>query len=90
LGISFDPPDKNKTFATAQGFPFPLLSDTDRSVGEAYGTKRPPDHERAASPRRLTFLIDPEGKVAKVYNVRDLGAHPDEVLQDLKQTQPAS
>ena len=85
VGISFDPPEKNKTFAKDQGFPYRLLSDVDHAVGEAYGAARPPDHDWAAVARRLTFLIDPDGVVRKVYDVKDFGGHPDEVLTDLKQ-----
>jgi peroxiredoxin Q/BCP len=85
VGISFDPPEKNKVFAEDQGFPYPLLSDVDHAVGEAYGTARPPDDDWAAVSRRSTFLIDPDGSVAKIYDVKDVGGHPDEVLNDLKQ-----
>jgi peroxiredoxin len=56
----------------------------DREVGGLYGTRRPDDHERAAAPRRFTYLIDPGGRVAKAYVVRDIAAHPDEVLADLR------
>ena len=35
VGISFDPPDKNKAFAQAENFPYRLLSDVDHAVGEA-------------------------------------------------------
>gem|GEM_PF-6240045 len=35
--------------------------------------------------RRWTFLIDPDGVVRKIYDVKDFGGHPDEVLTDLKQ-----
>jgi peroxiredoxin len=54
-------------------------------VGEAYGTARPPDDDWAAVARRSTFLIDPRGTVRKVYDVKDFGGHPDEVLADLQQ-----
>ena len=84
MGISFDTSDKNKAFAEAEGFDFPLLSDVDHKVGEAYGTARPPDHDWAAVARRKTFLIDPEGVVRKVYDVKDFDGHPAEVLADLE------
>ena len=87
VGISFDPPDKNKAFAEAQGFPYRLLSDVDHAVGEAYGTARPPDHDWAAVARRRTYLIDPDGVVRKVYDVKDFGGHPEEVLADLRALQ---
>jgi peroxiredoxin len=35
--------------------------------------------------RRWTFLIDPDGVVRKIYDVKDFASHPDEVLNDLKQ-----
>lgn len=84
LGVSYDTPEDNRAFADAQGFPFPLLSDEDHAVSEAYGTGRPPGHERYAAPRRFSYLIDPEGIVRRAYVVRDVGAHPGEVLEDLK------
>ena len=37
VGASFDTPADNKQFADAEGFPYRLLSDRDRSVGQAYG-----------------------------------------------------
>ena len=42
----------------------------------------------AAVARRFTFLIDPEGTVRKIYNVKDFGGHPDEVLADLERLSP--
>ena len=87
VGISFDPPEKNKAFAEAEDFPYRLLSDVDHAVGEAYGTARPPDHDWAAVARRRTYLIDPEGVVRKVYDVKDFEGHPDEVLADLRALQ---
>jgi peroxiredoxin Q/BCP len=80
-------PEENKAFAESFNFQFPLLADVDRTVGEAYKTKRPDDHDWKDFPRRLSYLIDPEGKVVKVYRVQDVNAHPDEVLEDLKTLQ---
>lgn len=85
LGISFDTPEENLAFAEAQGFPYRLLSDPDRSVGNSYGAARGPDEQYPDFAKRLTFLIDPEGIVRKVYVVTDVAAHPDEVLSDLGQ-----
>ena len=85
VGISFDTPEANRAFAEKQDFPYRLLSDVDRTAGEAYGTKRPEGHERAPWPRRFTYLIDPDGRVAKAYVVRDVTSHPAEVLRDLEE-----
>jgi peroxiredoxin Q/BCP len=83
LGASFDTPEENRAFAEAESFAFPLLSDVDRAVGTAYGATRPPDDQYAAMPRRVSFLIDPDGIVRKTYEVTDPAAHADEVLADL-------
>jgi thioredoxin-dependent peroxiredoxin len=83
LGASFDTPAENLAFATAQGFDFPLLSDADRKVGEAYQVVRQADHQYAIYPRRHSFLIDGEGVVRRVYVVTDVAVHATEVLADL-------
>lgn len=56
----------------------------DRVVGGQYGAAKAPDEQWPDFPKRVTFLIDPEGKVAKVYEVTDVAAHPDEVLADIR------
>ena len=89
LGISFDPPEKNRAFAERQGFPYPLLSDVDKHVGEAYETKRAPAEADPTRPKRRTYLIDPDGLIRKAYRVRDVTTHPDEVLRDLAELQSA-
>jgi peroxiredoxin len=57
----------------------------DRKVGELYETKRHPDEKYPDSPKRRTYLIDPEGVIRKAYRVKDVDAHPEEVLQDLRE-----
>jgi thioredoxin-dependent peroxiredoxin len=83
LGASFDSPQDNLAFAERFGYSGTLLSDTDRSVGAAYQTSRPPDDPNPQYAKRRTFVIDPEGVIRKVYAVKDIAAHPDEVLRDL-------
>ena len=83
LGASFDTPEENKAFAEAQGFPYRLLADVDRAVGDAYGVKKGPDEQYVDFARRLSFLIDPDGVVRRVYQVTDVATHPQQVLDDL-------
>ena len=83
VGVSFDPPEKNRKFAENNGFPFPLLSDVDRTVGELYETKRSPQERSPHQAKRRTYLIDPDGRIAKAYRVTDTRGHADEVLRDL-------
>ena len=83
LGISFDTPEENAAFAEAEGFPYRLLSDADRTIGESYGAKKGADEDWPDFPRRVSILIDPEGNVARTYTVKDVAAHPGEVLADI-------
>ena len=80
LGVSFDTPEENLAFKEKFGFPFDLLSDGDRKVGMAYGAADAPDAGRA---RRISYLIDGNGKIARVYDPVKAAEHPDQVLRDL-------
>jgi peroxiredoxin Q/BCP len=80
VGVSFDTPADNKTFADAHGFPFKLLSDVDKAMGIAWGAAA---DESAGYPRRISYLLDEEGKVLKVYPQVRPTAHAAEVLADL-------
>ena len=66
-----------------------MLSDPDRAVGEQYGVANPPDLPKAPYARRFTHLIDPNGTVVKIYEVTDVGAHPQDVLDDIRRLQGA-
>ena len=83
LGISFDAPEKNKAFKESENFPYRLLSDVDHRVAEAYSAAYPPDSDWASVARRLTFLIGPDGVVRRIYKVKDVAAHADDVLADI-------
>ena len=82
--MSFDGPQDNRAFAEKNGFPFRLLSDEDRSVGERYETKRSDEESHPEFAKRRTYLIDPQGVIRKAYRVTDIAGHPDEVLGDLR------
>lgn len=85
LGISYDTPEDNKTFAENEGFPFLLLSNTDHSVGIAYEVERDEEDRFRGVPRRITYVIDPEGiiRLAYVIVTQQIASHPDRVLADL-------
>ena len=70
----------NAALARKFGFDFPLLCDTTRAVGMAYGACEGPT---AGAARRVSYLIGPDGKVRKVYPKVNAAAHPEEVLKDL-------
>ena len=83
VGASFDTMEDNRAFAEQQGLPFRLLSDADRIAGKVYETERHPSEQSPEYAKRRTFVIDPEGVIRKVYRVRDIAGHPDELLRDL-------
>lgn len=81
VGISFDDPPANRAFRDKFSFPYDLLCDTDKTVGLAYGVA---EDASAGHPARISYLIDPEGKIVKVYGKVVPAEHPDAVLADLK------
>jgi peroxiredoxin len=56
----------------------------DREVGVKYETSRAPDEPSPEMAKRRTYLIDPEGVIRKAYRVKDIPAHPGEVLEDFR------
>lgn len=83
LGVSVDDVESHRAFAEEHSLPFPILADAGRSVTAAYGTltKYLGFVELA---RRDTFIIDPQGRVARHYVKVDPKGHAEMVLQDLK------
>ncbi len=82
LGVSIDNTDSHAAFAKKYSLPFPLLADTDGAVAKQYGALWGVRPLRFA--RRHTFLIDPQGKIAKIYRSVDPDTHSREVVGDLK------
>jgi thioredoxin-dependent peroxiredoxin len=83
LGVSVDDIDSHKKFCAKEGLNFKLLADTDRKVSEAYGSLTNLGVVKFAA--RHTFLIDPSGKIAKVYTSVNPAHHSEEVLAELDQ-----
>lgn len=84
LGASYDTPAENLAFAQAQQFPFRLLSDTDHTVAAAYEVTRNAGDKFAEFPRRYSYLIDPDGVIARAYDVTDVARHADQVITDVQ------
>ncbi|TLM85090.1 thioredoxin-dependent thiol peroxidase [Pseudarthrobacter sp. NamE5] len=86
LGISPDPVEKLAKFAAKEDLSFPLLSDEDHSVAEAYGAwgEKKNYGKTYQGLIRSTVVVDPDGKVALAqYNVRATG-HVAKLRRDLK------
>jgi len=85
FGVSADSTTSHQKFSSKFGLTFPLLSDPDHSVTSAYGSwglKKFMGREYEGI-KRNTFLIDEEGKVARVWEAVKPDGHADEVLAAL-------
>jgi peroxiredoxin Q/BCP len=82
LGVSLDDVESHRKFAENHGLPFPLLADTEGSTADAYGVKTKMMGWTVA--KRQTFLIDPDGNVARHYEKVDPDEHSAQVLADLE------
>ena len=81
LGVSVDSADSHKEFCAKEGLNFKLLADTDAKVSEQYGSVM--EYNGAKLSARNTFIIDPQGKVVKVFEKVKVAAHSEEVLAAL-------
>ena len=76
LGVSFDTPADNKKFAEKNNFTFPLICDTDRTIGTAYGANVDP--QKGA--QRVGVVIDRDGTIREWHARVDARAWPADVL----------
>ncbi len=86
LGISPDDVKSHDKFTAKHELPFPLLADTDHAVAEAYGVwvlKKMYGREYMGV-ERSTFVIDKDGKIAKVWPKVKVTGHVQDVLQFVK------
>jgi peroxiredoxin Q/BCP len=85
LGVSVDSADSHKQFCAKEGLNFKLLADTDHKVSSAYDSLTNMGLVKFAS--RHTFIINPDGKVAKAFTEVNPNQHSAEVLAALTELQ---
>jgi thioredoxin-dependent peroxiredoxin len=83
LGISVDDVASHKQFAEEHGLPFTLLADSTKETAKSYGVLRSVLGLMEIASRE-TFIIDPQGRIAKHYASVDPKGHSQRVLADLK------
>jgi thioredoxin-dependent peroxiredoxin len=88
VGISVDDVASHKQFAEEHSLPFTLLADSTKETAQAYGVLRSVLGLMEIASRE-TFIIDPEGRVAKHYAAVDPKGHSQTVLKDLRLLQQA-
>ena len=81
LGVSLDSIDSHKKFCAKEGLNFKLLSDAEHKVTDSYGSLTNLGVAKFAA--RHSFVIDPNGKIAKVYTSVDPVRHSADVLAEL-------
>jgi peroxiredoxin Q/BCP len=85
LGVSPDAPEAQKKFKDAFDLPFPLLCDTDKKVAQAYGVLKEKNMygKKVMGIERTTFLIQAEGRIARIFEKVKADGHAEEVLAAL-------
>jgi thioredoxin-dependent peroxiredoxin len=86
FGVSKDTPRSHKKFAEKYNLPFMLLSDPAMEMMVKYGAfkEKKMFGKVARGTHRISYLVDPEGKIAKVYPEVDPANHALELLKDIK------
>ncbi len=86
LGVSPDDVDSHEKFRDKYDLNFPLLADPDHAVAEAYGAwgKKKLYGREYEGVLRSTFLIDPDGRVEKIYRKVKPAEHAEEILAELE------
>jgi peroxiredoxin Q/BCP len=87
LGVSVDTAESHKDFCAKEGLRFKLLSDPDAKVSAEYGSVM--DYQGKKLSARNTFIIDPTGKIVRVFTGVKPAGHSAEVLLALAELQTA-
>ena len=80
IGVSVDSVESHKKFSTKFSLPFPLISDKEKRIATAYGVLRV-----TGTTNRVTFIIDKNGKIAKIFPKVDVSKHTEEVVAAIKE-----
>jgi thioredoxin-dependent peroxiredoxin len=81
-GVSLDDSSSHAAFAQKYHLPFPLLADKNSEVAARYGVLMNLGLFKMA--KRYTFLINPQGRISKVYDSVETSRHSKEIIEDLK------
>ena len=79
LGVSFDGIDKQEEFKKAYELPFDLISDTDKTIAKSYNSVG----FAGLYAKRKTYLIDPNGNIAYIFEKVDTQSHPRDIIKEL-------
>jgi len=80
VGVSADKPEVQKRFIDAFGLEFPLVPDRDKRIIDAYGARE----VLGVTAKRRTFLVGPDGTIARVWPAVKVEGHAAEVLSAIE------
>lgn len=78
LGVSADSPERHREFADKYNLPFLLLSDSKKETIKAYQA------DGLLFTKRISYLIDPQGMIVKMYPDVDPASHAEQILKDVQ------
>ena len=81
VGVSADKPEIQQRFIDKFALTFPMISDTDKSIIDAYGARE----VLGVTAKRKTFLIGPDGRIAHVWPKVKVEGHADEVVAAIRE-----
>ena len=83
FGVSTDSEKSHQKFISKYSLPFDLLADTEKEIVNAYGVwgEKMNYGKKYMGINRMTFLIDEDGKIAKIFKKVKVDEHADEVLR---------
>jgi peroxiredoxin Q/BCP len=80
VGVSADGPEIQHRFIEKFGLTFPMISDTSRTIIEAYGARA----VLGMTAARSTFIVDPDGRIAEVWPKVIVDGHVDDVVERIR------
>jgi len=81
VGVSADKPEVQQRFIDKFELTFPMISDTSKEIIDAYGARE----VLGVSAKRRTFLIDPQGLIARAWHKVKVEGHADEVVSAIRE-----
>lgn len=86
MGVSADKPEVQQRFIDKFGLTFPMIADTSKQIISAYGARE----VLGVTAKRSTFLIDPQGRVARVWPAVKIEGHAEDVLEAVRMARSAT
>jgi peroxiredoxin len=92
IGASLDPEELNAEFRAKEELEYDLVSDPMHELGDELGLVQEPGDDNVLRARRITYLLEPDGTILKIWQVGRgdlIDVHPDEVLAFVHGLRPA-